>query len=37
MALTNQYIQEKLQEKFGDLVSNFEESYGLLSFEKTIS
>jgi NADH-quinone oxidoreductase subunit C len=35
MALTNQYIQEKLQEKFGDLVSNFEESYGLLSFEAT--
>ena len=35
MALTNQYMQEKLQEKFGDLVSNFEESYGLLSFEAT--
>ena len=35
MALTNQDIQEKLQEKFGDLVSNFEESYGLLSFEAT--
>jgi NADH-quinone oxidoreductase subunit C len=35
MALTNQYIQEKLQEKFGDLVSNFEESYGILSFEAT--
>jgi len=35
MALTNQYIKEKLQEKFGDLVSNFEESYGLLSFEAT--
>jgi NADH-quinone oxidoreductase subunit C len=35
MALTNQYIQEKLQEKFGDLVSNFEELYGLLSFEAT--
>ena len=33
MALTNQYIKEKLQEKFGDIVSNFEESYGLLSFE----
>ncbi|MEK0413090.1 MAG: hypothetical protein RL070_578 [Bacteroidota bacterium] len=37
MALTNQYIQEKLQEKFGDLVSNFEESYGLLSFEATVA
>ena len=35
MALTNQYIQEKLQEKFGDLVSNFEETYGILSFEAT--
>jgi len=35
MALTNQYIQEKLQEKFGDVVSNFEESYNILSFEAT--
>ena len=35
MTLTNQDIQNKLQEKFGDLVSNFEESYGLLSFEAT--
>lgn len=35
MALTNQDIQNKLQEKFGDLVSNFEETYGLLSFEAT--
>ena len=35
MALTNQDIQNKLQEKFGDLVSNFEESYGQLSFEAT--
>ena len=35
MALTNQDIQNKLQEKFGDLVSNFEESYGLLCFEAT--
>jgi NADH-quinone oxidoreductase subunit C len=35
MALTNQYIQEKLQEKFGDVVSNFEESYNVLSFEAT--
>jgi len=35
MALTNQYIQEKLQEKFGDIVSNFEESYNVLSFEAT--
>ncbi len=35
MALTNQDIQNKLQEKFGDLVSNFEETYGILSFEAT--
>ena len=35
MALTNQYIQEKLEEKFGDVVSNFEESYNVLSFEAT--
>jgi NADH-quinone oxidoreductase subunit C len=35
MALTNQYIQEKLQEKFGDVVSNFDESYNILSFEAT--
>lgn len=33
MALTNEYIQEKLKEKFSDLVYNFEETYGMLSFE----
>jgi NADH-quinone oxidoreductase subunit C len=33
MALDNQYIQTKLTEKFGDMVYNFEESYGMLSFE----
>lgn len=33
MALTNEYIQQKLNEKFGDLVYNFEESFGMLSFE----
>ncbi len=33
MALTNSYIQEKLKEKFGDQVYNFEETYGMLSFE----
>ena len=33
MALTNEYIQQKLKEKFGDLVYNFEESFGMLSFE----
>ncbi len=33
MALTNQYIQEKLTEKFGETVSNFQEIYGMLTFE----
>ncbi|MBX9734167.1 MAG: NADH-quinone oxidoreductase subunit C [Chitinophagaceae bacterium] len=33
MAVTNQYIQEKLTEKFGDQVYGFEENYGMLSFE----
>jgi NADH-quinone oxidoreductase subunit C len=33
MAIDNQYIQAKLTEKFGDLVFNFEDSYGMLSFE----
>ncbi|BFG70445.1 NADH-quinone oxidoreductase subunit C [Sediminibacterium sp. KACHI17] len=33
MALTNSFIQEKLKEKFGDQVYNFEETYGMLSFE----
>jgi NADH-quinone oxidoreductase subunit C len=33
MSLTNQHIQEKLQEKFGEQVTNFVESYGLLTFE----
>lgn len=33
MSLTNEHIREKLTEKFGDLVSGFEEPYGLLSFE----
>ena len=33
MGLTNQYIQEKLVEKFADQVRNFEDTYGMLSFE----
>lgn len=33
MALTNDIIKEKLTEKFGDQVSNFEEPYGMLTFE----
>ncbi|NCI47461.1 NADH-quinone oxidoreductase subunit C [Sediminibacterium sp. WSJ-3] len=33
MALTNETIQQKLTEKFGEAVFHFEESYGMLSFE----
>ncbi|BDQ13179.1 NADH-quinone oxidoreductase subunit C [Sediminibacterium sp. TEGAF015] len=33
MAISNEYIQQKLTEKFGDQVFNFEETYGMLSFE----
>jgi NADH-quinone oxidoreductase subunit C len=33
MVLTNDTIKLKLAEKFGEQVTNFEESYGLLSFE----
>ena len=33
MALANQYIQQRLQEKFGEGVSGFEEPYGMLTFE----
>ena len=33
MSLTNDRIKEKLIEKFGDQVSNFEEPYGMLTFE----
>ena len=33
MALTNQFIQQKLIEKFGDQVTGFEEPYGMLTFE----
>ena len=31
--MDNAFIQKKLEEKFGDQVSNFEEPYGMLSFE----
>ena len=31
--LTNEHIKQKLVEKFGDQVSNFEEPYGMLTFE----
>ena len=33
MALTNEIIQQKLTEKFGEQLSNFEEPYGMLTFE----
>ena len=33
MSLTNDTIKEKLIEKFGEQVSNFEEPYGMLTFE----
>ena len=33
MALTNDIIKEKLVEKFGDQVSNWDEQFGLLTFE----
>ncbi len=33
MSLTNERIKQRLQEKFGDEVYNFEEPYGMLTFE----
>jgi NADH-quinone oxidoreductase subunit C len=33
MALTNETIKERLTQKFGEEVSNFEEPYGFLTFE----
>ncbi|MBI5856274.1 MAG: NADH-quinone oxidoreductase subunit C [Sphingobacteriales bacterium] len=33
MAISNDYIKQKLVEKFSDQVSNFEEPYGMLTFE----
>jgi NADH-quinone oxidoreductase subunit C len=33
MALTNEFIREKLTAQFGEAVTAFEEAYGLLSFE----
>ena len=33
MAITNDYIKQRLVEKFGEQVSNFEEPYGMLTFE----
>lgn len=33
MALSNDYIKQRLVERFGDQVSNVEEPYGMLTFE----
>ena len=33
MALTNEIIKERLTAKFGDQLTNFEEPYGMLTFE----
>jgi NADH-quinone oxidoreductase subunit C len=33
MALTNEQIKAKLIEKFGEQVRNFNEPYGMLTFE----
>lgn len=33
MAVSNDFVKQKLAEKFGDAVSNFEEPYGMLTFE----
>ncbi|HEX8677132.1 MAG TPA: NADH-quinone oxidoreductase subunit C, partial [Segetibacter sp.] len=32
MALTNELIQQRLQDKFGDVLKGFEEPYGMLTF-----
>lgn len=33
MVLTNEFITQKLTEKFGESITNIEEPYGLLTFE----
>ncbi|MFI5156638.1 MAG: NADH-quinone oxidoreductase subunit C [Chitinophagales bacterium] len=33
MSLTNETIRDRLQQKFGEQVSHFEEPYGMLTFE----
>jgi NADH-quinone oxidoreductase subunit C len=33
MALTNEYIQQRLTEKFGEQVQQFEQPFGMLTFE----
>lgn len=32
MSLTNEHIKNRLAEKFGDALTNFEESFGMMSF-----
>lgn len=32
MSLTNEHIKNRLAEKFGDAITNFEESFGMMSF-----
>jgi NADH-quinone oxidoreductase subunit C len=32
MSLTNDYIKQRLVEKFGEALTSFEESFGILSF-----
>lgn len=32
MSLTNEHIKNRLAEKFGDVLTNFEESFGMMSF-----
>ncbi|MRG48068.1 NADH-quinone oxidoreductase subunit C [Chitinophaga sp. SYP-B3965] len=32
MSLTNEHIKNRLVEKFGDVMTNFEESFGMMSF-----
>lgn len=33
MGLTNEYIRQRLTEKFGDQIQNIDEPYGMLTFE----
>ena len=33
MALSNEYIKQRLSQKFGDSITNVEEPYGMLTFE----
>lgn len=37
MALTNEYIRQKLTDKFGDQLTNFSEPFGMLTFEASVN